>query len=146
MPMPRQDCHKLNTGKPRLSIIKTDSLASRQPLVNTGNQSERKRNSLRSPVEIISMIAESSLISRHLMRVLDPLLSLTSASSPASRVRPFIMAVRRGGPVMPLSTRLTACKGGVVGGGACGWGGIGVRNKGALPFVGLCGASVTDMG
>src|SRR5205085_2618687 len=63
---------------------------------------ERSRSSRRCPP--MEITADSALISSHLIKILLPPASLISPSSPGSKVRPLIMAVRLGGLVMPLRT------------------------------------------
>ncbi len=69
--------------------------------VGCGQKPARRCNSRRWPPTRIT--AESALISSHLISTFAPPGVLTSASSPGSKVRPLIMAVRLGGLVMPLS-------------------------------------------
>src|SRR5258708_39536119 len=92
------------------------------------------------------MIAESALISTHLINILPPVGSLPSPSSPASDVRPLIIAVRRGGLVMPLRTMLNV-SGGVAGlTRASTARTVDCGKKGLRPSLGWLGIEKTDCG
>src|SRR5262249_41030508 len=103
-----------------------------------------RRSSRRCPLK--RMIAESALISSHLISTLAPLGKRTSPSSPRSKVRPLIIAVRLGGLVIPLRTK--DVKSETPGAFGCGMGGSSEDwgKNGLRPSRGVTGIANTDWG